>query len=347
MRKRSWITVLVLLVTVLSMGCSQKTNAPAASPSPSPAPAAPAQPKEIDWPKEPINVQIGYAPGGGSDVMLSMVRPGLEKVLKTTLVPVYKPGAGSDIALTDVSKAKPDGYNIVVTTTPYIFVNPMVRQTQYKGPQDFALTANVVTDPGIIAVRTESPFKTFKDYIDAAKASPGKITVGVSAAPGDDWFAAMMTRKQLGVNINVVVFSGDGPSWQAALGGQVDLTYNNLGIVYPQIKGGKLRALAVMSEKRSDFLPDVPTLKELGANITSFSARGFAFPKGTPKEIVDKFTNAVKQVMETQEFKDKAKETAFPADYQNPDQMTKSLENMVPTYKALWDEYRKEAGDVK
>lgn len=299
-------------------------------------------PGAAEYPRKPINVLIGFAPGGGSDVMLSMVRPLLEKTLKTTLVPVYKPGAGSDIALTELAGSKADGYTVVISCTPQVPINPVVRETQYK-LSDMLFVANVVTDPGILVVRTESPYKTLADLLQAMKEKPGKIGVGVSSAPGDDWFAVHMLQAAAKVEANIVPFSGDGPSWQAALAGHVDASANNLGIVYPQVKGGKLRALAIMTEKRSPYLPDVPTFKELGYNFTSGSSRGFSMPKETPKEIVQTFANAVKQVMETQEFKANAEKTAFPSDYQGPEEYTTYIKKLDVVYRPLWDKYGKTA----
>lgn len=290
------------------------------------------------YPTKSINVLIGFAPGGGSDVMLTMVRPQLEKLLKTTLVPVYKPGAGADIAFTELANAKPDGYTIGITTTPQIPINAVVRKTPYS-LSDFILTANVVTDPGILVVRADGPIKTMADFTKAARDKPGAVSVGVSSAPGDDWFAVHMYQEASKVKLNIVTFSGDGPSWQAALAGHTDGSFNNLGIVYPQVKGGKLRALAIMTDARSPHLPDVPTFKELGYNVTSGSARGFAFPKGTPKEIVTAFSNAVKQVMDSPEFKANAEKTAFPSDFQGPDAYAASIKKMEAVYRPLWDKF--------
>jgi tripartite-type tricarboxylate transporter receptor subunit TctC len=301
---------------------------------------------EAGYPKKPINTLMGFAPGGGSDVMLSMVRPHLEKDMKTTFVPVYKPGSGSDIAATELAMSKPDGYTVFVSCTPMIPINTYVRETAYK-ISDLAFVANVVTDPGILVVRADSPYKTLDDFLKAAKAKPGAVSVGVASAPGDDWFAMHMFEEAATADVNIVPFSGDGPSWQAALAGHVDASSNNLGIVYSQIKGGGLRALALMAEKRSPYLPDVPTFKELGYDFTSFSARGFAMPKNTPKAIVDSFAAAVKQVMDSEEFKANAQKTAFPADYQGPEKYAATIQTLDSTYRRLWDKYGKTAGAAK
>lgn len=307
------------------------------------APAVdPAGAAGVEYPRRPITVLIGFAPGGGSDVMLAMVRPQLERVLKTTLVPVYKPGAGADIAFTEAAMAKPDGYTVVITTTPQVPINAVVRQTQYR-LSDFVFVANVVTDPGILVVRAESPYKTLADFIRGAKENPGKVGVGVSSAPGDDWFAMHMFQEATQAKLNIVPFPGDGPSWQAAVAGHVDSSSNNLGIVYPQVQAGKLRALAIMTEKRSPHLPDVPTFRELGYNFTSGSARGFAMPKDTPRAIVELFAGAVKQVMESAEFKANAEKTAFPSDYMGPEEYAAYIKGLDAIYRPLWDKYGKDA----
>ena len=295
-----------------------------------------------EYPRKPINVLIGFAPGGGSDVMLSMVRPHLEKLFKTTMVPVYKPGSGADIAFTELAMSKPDGYTVGITTTPQVPINPIVRETQWK-VSDLIPVANVVTDPGILVVRADGPLKTLADFLKAAKEQPGKLTVGASSAPGDDWFAMLMLNAAAKIETNIVPFSGDGPSWQAALAGHTDASANNLSIVYAQVKAGKLRPLALMADKRTPFLPDVPTFKELGYDFTSGSARGFSMPKGTPKEIVNIFAGTVKQVMDSAEFKSNAEKTAFPSDYQNPEEYAAYLKTLEGVYRPLWEKYGKSA----
>jgi tripartite-type tricarboxylate transporter receptor subunit TctC len=296
----------------------------------------------VDYPRKPINTLMGFAPGGGSDVMLSMVRSQVEKLLKTTLVPVYKPGAGSDIAATELAMSKPDGYTVFVSCTPMIPINTYVRETAYK-TSDLAFVANVVTDPGVLAVRAESPYKSAADVIKAAKEKPGTVSIGVASAPGDDWFAMHMFQEAANVKLNIVPFPGDGPSWQAALAGHVDATSNNLGVIYPQVRAGKLRILAIMTDKRSPIMPDIPTFKELGYNFTSGSARGFSMPKNTPKAVIDTFANAVKQVMSTEEFKANALATAFPSDYMGPEEYAAYMKKLDGEYRVLWDKYGKSA----
>lgn len=295
-----------------------------------------------DYPRKPITALMGFSPGGGSDVMLSMVRPQLEKLLKTTFVPVYKPGSGSDIAATEIAASRPDGYTVFVSCTPMIPINAYVRETAYK-VSDMTFVANVVTDPGIFVVRAESPYKAIADVVKAAKEKPGTLSVGVASAPGDDWFAMHLFEKAAKVKLNIVPFAGDGPSWQAALAGHVDATSNNLSIVYAQLRAGRLRALAIMSDKRSPLLPEIPTFKELGFDFTSGSSRGFAMPKNTPKPIVEKFANALKQVMESEEFKANALKTAFPSDYQGPEAYAAYMKKLDADYRPLWDEYGKSA----
>lgn len=342
MKKGSFTLIAVLMAAALTFGCSgtqasQTTTKTGDSSSPAADTA-----KKLDWPKDNITVMIGYAPGGGSDTLLSAVRPGLEKELGVTMVPVYKPGSGSDIALTEAARAKKDGYTIVISTTPQIYINPVVRQTQYK-TADFQPVANVVTDPGVLVVRADSPIKDFKDLVEKAKAAPGTMTVGVSSAPSDDWFTTLMVEEAASIDVSPVIFTGgDGPSWQAALGGQIDVSANNLGITYPQIKAGKLRVLAIASAERSPFIPDVPTFKELGFEIQNGCSRGFVMPAGTPREVVDAFANALKKVMDTEEFKAHAKEIAFPSDFKGPDEYAALIKQQSVRGTELWNKYSKE-----
>jgi putative tricarboxylic transport membrane protein len=238
----------------------------------------------------------------------------------------------------ELSTSKADGYTVVISCTPVVPINVYIRKTDYK-ISDLAFVANVVTDPGLFVVRAESPYKTMADVIKAAKEKPGTLSVANSGSSGDDWFAMHMFEAAAQIKFNSVPFSGDGPSWQAALAGHVDATANNLGVVYPQLRAGKLRALAIMTDQRSPIIPDVPTFKELGYNFTSGSSRGFSMPKNTPKAIIDIFAGAVKQVMNTEEFKALALKTGFPSDYQGPEEYAAYIKKIDAIYRPLWDKY--------
>ncbi len=121
--------------------------------------------------------------------------------------------------------------------------------------------ANVITDPGIIVVGKDSPYKTVQDFMNAAKENPGKITVGNSGVGGDDFFTTLIVEKATGLKFQMIPFEGDGPSWQAAMGGKIDASFNNLGITYPQIKAGNLIPWLFSPKAATNSFPMCPPLR--------------------------------------------------------------------------------------
>lgn len=343
--KRGRFVLFVLGVAFLSLvltisACSAKKGPTESSPTKNGSSSNSSPTKKTDWPTKPVNILIGFAAGGPTDVMLQTVRPGVEKKLGQALVPVNKPGSGGDIAWTELKGARPDGYTLGAINSPNILTNPKARQTAYT-INDLRPIANVMTDPGVILVSAQSPIKSLEDLIKAAKTKPGALTVGVAGVPGDDWLGVQMLQQLAGIELKIVPFEGDGPSMQAVMGGHTDLNFNNMNLVLPQIKAGKVRALAVLAEKRFPLLPDVPTASELGYKVVMGSSRGFAGPKGLPQEIVDALAAAIKEAMETEEFKQMIRETGFPADYKGPAEYEKYLNDSSAAVSQLMDKYYK------
>src|SRR5512133_1383352 len=219
------------------------------------------------YPAKAVTVIHGFKPGGGSDQMAQTVQPFLEKVMKQRFVNVYKPGATGAIAWKEVGKdTKPDGYTLTTCLTPQIQLSSMLNANAGFTMADFEPIANMIFDPGILVVGMDSKLKTLQDLIDAAKKAPGQIKISHSGTGGDDWYNGLMIAKLTGTSYNMVPFDGDAPAWQAAAGGHVDVCTTNVGVVTGVVKGKKLRALAVYTDKRLAALPDVPTLKELGVD---------------------------------------------------------------------------------
>lgn len=298
------------------------------------------------YPDKEIQVLIGFKPGGGSDVLAMSVQPFLEKVLRATFTNVYKPGATGAIAWSLLAHTKPDGYTISITNTPMLLTNYRLLSGVSYNVKDLAPIANIVTDPGILVVAGNSPFKTFQDFIKAAKEKPGTLTIGNSGIGGDDYFNVILLQKATGIKVINVPFEGDGPSWQAAMGGHISATSNNLGIVYPQIKAGKLRALAIYAEKRYAGLPDVPTLKELGINLVSGSSRGYSAPKGTSPEILKILADGMEKVVNDPVFLKNMEERALPIDFKKLDEYRDYLFAEDERYEKLIEELRA-SGDLK
>jgi putative tricarboxylic transport membrane protein len=288
-----------------------------------------------------VTVLQGFQPGGGSDALAQLVQPYLTKELGVNFVNRYQPGATGAIAWTQLANStSPDGRTVSITNTPMLMTNYLMNSSIKYSIDQLTPLANIVTDPGIMVVSKDSPYKTIQDLFNAAKANPGRVTVGNSGVGGDDFFSVIMIEKATGMRFQQVPFAGDGPSWAAALANKIDASSNNLGITYPQIKAGNLRALAVYADKRVPELPDVPTLKELGINVVAGSSRGYSAPKGIPEQARKEIIAALERVVNNPDFKRDAAERATMIDFIPGDAYGKFLKDQEKAFKEIWDEIK-------
>ncbi len=288
-----------------------------------------------------ITVLQGFKAGGGSDALAQLVQPYLSKELGVNFVNRYIPGATGAIAWTQLAnQTKPDGKTISITNTPMLTTNYLMNPTIKYTVDDLTPLMNVVTDPGVMVVAKDSPYHTIQELLDAAKANPGKITIGNSGVGGDDFFSVIMIEKATGLKFQSVPFAGDGPSWQAAMAGKIDASSNNLGITFPQIQAGNLRVLALYTEERSSDLPDVPTLKEIGIDVVAGSSRGYSGPAGFPEAAREEILAAMDRVMENPDFRRDAAARALPLDYLRGDAYTALLKEQETTFGQIWDDIK-------
>lgn len=290
-----------------------------------------------------INVMQGFKAGGGSDALAQLVQPFLAEELGVNFVNQYIPGATGAIAWTQLAKqTKPDGATVSITNTPMLTTNYIMNPSITYTVDEITPLANVVTDPGIAVVAKDSPFQTFEDFVEAAKDNPSTVTVGNSGVGGDDFFTSLMFEKAAGVQLQKVPFQGDGPSWTAAMGGKIDASFTNVGVAYPQVKEGNLRALAVFTEERLPELPDVPTARELGYDLVAGSSRGYSGPGGFPEEARTQFVEALRRVTENPEFLEKAKASAMNIDFISGDDYTAFLKKQEGEYREIWADIKDE-----
>lgn len=293
------------------------------------------------YPSKQITVLQGFKAGGGSDTVAQLTQPYLEKVLGSSFVNQYIPGATGAIAWTQLAKAtRNDGYTLSITNTPMLLTNYIMTPAITYKVDELTPIANIISDPGIVVVAADSPFKTFDDFIAAVKANPGKVTVGNSGVGGDDFFTTLIFEKASGLKVQMVPFEGDGPSWQAAMGRKIDVSFNNIGIVFPQIKAGNLRALAIMAEKRYELLPDVPTMKEKGIDVVSGSSRGYSAPAGIPEEARHTLIEAFKKMAEMPEFKKACADRASIIDMKYGDDYMAMLKKQEKDFTEIWNEVK-------
>ncbi|NMB15476.1 MAG: tripartite tricarboxylate transporter substrate binding protein, partial [Firmicutes bacterium] len=266
-----------------------------------------------------------------------LVFPYVEKILGQKIIIVNKPGAGGEISFSELARSKPDGYYFAWTNTPNSVAFPIARETTYQ-IEDFAPCANIIYDPGVIVVQTESPFETIQDMIDYAKENPGYLTIGNSGTGGDDYIAVANFSREAKIEVSQVPFEGAAPNIAALLGGHVMAAAINASEVKPHVEAGNMRVLAVMDDERNHLIPEVPTFLELGYNILSGSARGFSAPAGTPQEILDKMAAAVAEALQDPEFLEKAEKAYQLIKFMGPEEYKEYLYSVRDQVQAIYDE---------
>ena len=264
------------------------------------------------WPERPIEIVVGFAPGGGTDITARSLAVFLGKQLGTSVVVVNKPGASGELGLAYVAKAAPEGYVLGMTNMPGLVTLPIERRTQFKG-SDFAYIANLVRDPSAFSVLPSSKYKTLADLIADAKANPGQLSYGSTGAGTDDHLAMVLFERLTGTQLNHVPFNGAGPLRNSVMGGHIVIAGMNLGEVMPM--GNKMRVLAQASAGRSRLAPDVPSFTEQGVKLVFSSERGIVAPVGLPADVQRRLTEALRAVAADPEFQKQMAQQFTEMDY--------------------------------
>lgn len=263
------------------------------------------------YPSKPINLIVAFPPGGSTDIGARVVASIAEKAVGQSIVVVNKGGAGGQVGWTELSRAKPDGYTIGFLNLPA--TNTAVTDPDRKAiftEASFIPIINQVLDPGVVWVKADSRFKTMKDLLEEAKAKPGTIRAATTGILSDDHLAILMSEEvYAGANFRIVHLDGGATQLKEILSGNVDVAFDNVGSIVARIRTGEVRALAVLDHDRSKFLPDVPTMKELGyPTVISSSTRGIGAPKGTPQAVIDKLAAVFEKAMADPEHVKKLEE---------------------------------------
>ncbi|GLQ05880.1 Bug family tripartite tricarboxylate transporter substrate binding protein [Sneathiella chinensis] len=273
-----------------------------------------------EYPEKPVSMIVAYSPGGGTDTAARVIAKYVQPHLGQRLIIQNKPGAGGQIGFTELARSQPDGYKIGFINIPSIFMVKMLRENVPYEMSDFEAIANIQLDPVMLVVKADSPLKTFQDFLDAAKKAPGEVNVGGDGPQSNNQLQVVVAEDKLGVDVNFVSFDGSGPAITATLGDQVVAAVPSASSATTHILNGRLRALAVFSEKRYKYLPDVPTIKEAsGVDVPGIGAsmRGIAVPKGVSPEQKKVLEAAFAKVMEDPEFLAHAEKMGLPLDYMN------------------------------
>jgi tripartite-type tricarboxylate transporter receptor subunit TctC len=252
------------------------------------------------YPEQPIRLLIGFPPGGGGDLYGRTIANELGKHIGKPIVVENKPGAGGNIAAELMTQAKPDGYTLLLAMSGNLGSAPAIRNNlTYKVPDDFVFISQLVETPYGLVVSGDSKIKTIQDYVAAAKG--GQLSYASTGTGGAAQIVMEMVKQQGNLDVLHVPYKGSGPVMTDLMSGLVGSFFAPYTPLMGQINSGKLRVIAVSSEKRVPSMPNVPTLKESGIDVVMTQWYGLVAPKGTPQPIIDKITQAVKQAMQTPE----------------------------------------------
>lgn len=295
---------------------------------------------QADYPGKPITMIVPFPPGGVADITARPVAEAMGRLLKQPVVVENKAGAGGGVGMAFVAKAKPDGYTVLMALSS-ISIIPEADRILGRDPM-FQLNqlvpiARFTADPTVLAVRADSPWKSAKEMIEAARKAPGTIPYGSSGNYGTMHVPMEMLTASANTKMLHVPYTGAGPAVVALLGGSVDALSTGPSSVMGHVKGGKVRVLASWGDSRHPALPDVPTLKELGYDAQFSQWTGLFVPAGTPPEVVAKLREAAKAAVADETFRAALAKVETPIQYLD-----------APQFQSFWDnDSRKLAEAVK
>jgi len=293
------------------------------------------------FPIRPVTLIVPVPPGGILDYVARLVAPPLSKALGQPVVVENKAGASGNIAATYVARAKNDGYTMLVGYSMFHVGNPtMFSQLQWDPLRDFSSVAMLAVSPHLVAVHPSLPVNNLQELVSYARANPGKVNYGTPGNGSVPHVGVELFKQLTKVNFTQVPYKGSGPMMIDVISGQVQMTVATPPSVMSHIQAGKLRGLAIAAKQRSPLMPEVPTSAEAGFPGFELEAWVALFaPAGTPPEAVKRLTDALKQVLDTEEVKKAATASGIEARHMTPAQ----LDQVVKTDLEYWSKVIREA----
>ncbi len=261
-----------------------------------------------DYPTRPVHIIVGYPAGGSTDIVARVIGNWLSSKLGQQFIVENRPGAGNNIGTEVVAKAAPDGYTMLLVNPANTINATLYKKLNFNFLKDIDPVANVIQVPNVMEVNPQVPANTVAEFIAYAKANPDKVNVASSGNGTSIHMSGELFKMMTGLKLTHVPYKGSAPMLTDLLGGQVQVTFDNLPSSIGHIRAGKLRALAVTTLKRSPELPDVPTVAETVPGYEASAFFGFGVPHGTPKAIVDVLNKEINLALQDPAMQAKLKE---------------------------------------
>lgn len=294
------------------------------------------------YPTKPVKIIVAFTPGSATDILARVVADQFTKSMGQPFIVENKPGAGGSVGTASVKDAPPDGYTLVAAGSGPFGINPAIfSKLPYDPVKDFELIGNIVLTPQALVVGAQTPFKSVKDLVAAAKAHPGEVAYASLGNGSTSHLTMEAFQSAAGIKMNHIPFKGSSDAQTQIIGGSVPVMSDTVPGVLAQVKAGKLRALGVAIPQRSPFLPDVPTVAEQGyPGFESVGWIGLAAPAKTPKPILDKLNAEIRKMLADPAVKERFAQLAFVPVGDSREQFTAFVKSEI----AKWSKVAKDSG---
>jgi tripartite-type tricarboxylate transporter receptor subunit TctC len=293
---------------------------------------------QADYPNRPVTMVVPFPPGGVADITARPVAAAMSNFLKQPVVVENKAGAGGGVGMQHVARARADGYTVLLALSSISIIpeadKVLGRDPMYQLAQLVPI-ARFTADPTVLAVQADSPYRSARDLVEAARKSPGTIPYGSSGNYGTMHVPMEMLMSSAGTKMLHVPFTGAGPAVAALLGGTVQALSTGPSSIMGHLRGGKVRVLATWGEARHPALPDVPTLRELGYEAQFSQWTGLFVPAGTPEPAIARLREAARAALDDPAFKTALARVETPVQYLDQ-----------PQFRAFWEEDARKLAEV-
>jgi len=280
------------------------------------------------FPTQPIKIVVPYPPGGTNDLVARLLAQKLQEQVGQTVMVENKPGVSGNTGADAVAKSPADGHTLILVTTGHSIAPSLYPKLPYNIATDLVPVAELTAGPMLVLTNPNGPLKTMGDLIAAAKAKPGHLNYGSAGNGSTTHLSSELIATTAGVKFNHIPYKGSAPAMTDVMGGNADMVMDLMFSSMPHVQGGKLRAIAITSAKRSPLMPDVPTLGESGLPAMDLAVwNGLMAPAKTPKEVVAKLNTEIRKAMDSADIKAKLQSQGFNVATGTPEQFGAQLKS--------------------
>ena len=285
------------------------------------------------YPARPVRVLVGFTPGGGTDINARLLTPKLSAYLGQPFVVENRPGATTNVATEAVAKATPDGYTLLFTTTALAINASLYKNLRYDALRDLAPVSVLCESPNLLVAGPGLAAKSVAELIATARAKPGALNYSSAGTGTSQHLAGELFKLRTGTDIVHIPFKGTDPSLTAVVAGDVQFSFANIPAILGRVKGGRLRALAVAGSRRTDLMPEVPTMKEAGVEGVEVPVwYALLAPAGTPREIVATLAGAIARATREPDFRKRLHDEGTDPIGNTPEAFQKMLREEISKY---------------